>query len=100
LQHGHDFDWFLRAAEHGATMELLPDVLLYRRMHHENRSRRLGSNSRKTHIEILKASLDRRRRHGDRHSPDYVFPTSDWRKGPKEIHDPQADLPSPRPQDP
>lgn len=100
LQHGHDFDWFLRASEHGAAMELLPDVLLYRRMHHTNRSRRLGSNSRKAHLEILKSSLDRRRRRGDKHPADYVFPTSDWRKRPKGTHDLAGDLPSSKPQDP
>lgn len=81
LQHGHDFDWFLRAAEHGATMELLPDVLMYRRLHHTNRSRRLADDSRKTYLRILKASLDRRRRQGDARSSHYEFPASDWREG-------------------
>ena len=33
LQHGHDLDWFLRAAEHGATVELLPDVLMLSLIH-------------------------------------------------------------------
>ena len=86
LQHGHDFDWFLRAAEHGAVMELLPDVLLQRRMHHSNRSRRLADNSRKAFLGILKASLDRRRRQGDGGTKpsDYVFPASDWRERSKE----------------
>lgn len=80
LQHGHDFDWFLRAAEHGATMELMPDVLMFRRMHHANRSRRLASESRMAFLRILKASLDRRRQQGDKIPSDYQFPDSDWMK--------------------
>jgi GT2 family glycosyltransferase len=62
LQHGDSTEWFLRAVEHGAVMELLPDVLLYRRLHHGNRTRRLGSNSRDSYLRIVKAYLDRRRR--------------------------------------
>ena len=74
LQHGSGLDWFLRAAEHGAVMELLPDVLVYRRLHEANRSRHLADNSRDAHVRILKASLDRRRRlRGDVPSA-YEFP--------------------------
>lgn len=74
LQHGFDFEWFLRASEHGAVMELVPDVLVYRRLHKENRSRRLASNSRDTFLDLVKHSLDRRRRlHGPR-PPAYRFP--------------------------
>jgi glycosyltransferase involved in cell wall biosynthesis len=76
LQHGHDFDWFLRAAERGTAMEILPDVLMYRRIHHSNRSRRLADNSRKAFLSILKASLDRRRRQGGGEAKAYSFPTT------------------------
>jgi glycosyltransferase involved in cell wall biosynthesis len=62
LQHGDSTEWFLRAVEHGAVMELLPDVLLYRRLHHGNRTRHLGAASRDQYLQIVKASLDRRRR--------------------------------------
>ena len=62
LQHGDSTEWFLRAVEHGVVMELLPDVLLYRRLHHGNRTRHLGSASRDSYLQIVKASLDRRRR--------------------------------------
>jgi glycosyltransferase involved in cell wall biosynthesis len=62
LHHGDDTDWFLRAAEHGAIMESLPDVLTYHRMHRTNRSRREATASRKEYVRIIKASLDRRRR--------------------------------------
>jgi len=61
LGHGDSTEWFLRAAECGAVMELLPDVLLYRRLHQANRSRLLASQSRKQFLGILKATLDRRR---------------------------------------
>jgi len=81
LQHGHDFDWFLRAAEAGATLEVLPDVLLFRRIHHSNRSRRLADNSRKTFLKILKASLDRRRKQGGGVARDYEFPGTSWWSG-------------------
>jgi glycosyltransferase involved in cell wall biosynthesis len=74
LQHGVDFEWFLRAGEHGAVMELLPDVLVFRRLHRDNRSRRLAADSRDTFVRLVKHSLDRRRRlHGPR-PPGYGFP--------------------------
>jgi glycosyltransferase involved in cell wall biosynthesis len=34
--------WFLRASELGATIEVLPEVLMYRRLHSNNRSRQHG----------------------------------------------------------
>jgi glycosyltransferase involved in cell wall biosynthesis len=84
LQHGQDLDWFLRAAEHGATMELLRDVLLHRRLHHDNRSRRLVESSRRTFLRIVKASLDRRR-DGTAETgeavPEYSFPTLSTTEG-------------------
>lgn len=77
LQHGSDLDWFLRATEHGAVMELMPDVLVFRRLHHTNRSRHLAHASRRVFLQLLKASLDRRRR-SDASSPlPYECPTSD-----------------------
>jgi glycosyltransferase involved in cell wall biosynthesis len=61
LAHADSTDWFLRAAESGAVMELLPDVLTYRRLHAENRSRLLAQRSRDEFLNIVKRSLDRRR---------------------------------------
>jgi len=61
LRHGDSTDWFLRAAEHGAVIELLPDVLSYRRLHQTNRSRLLASNSRDEFLKLVKAVIDRRR---------------------------------------
>jgi glycosyltransferase involved in cell wall biosynthesis len=61
LAHGDSTEWFLRAAQKGTVMELLPDVLSYRRLHSENRSRLLASNSREEFLHIVKTSLDSRR---------------------------------------
>jgi glycosyltransferase involved in cell wall biosynthesis len=52
-----DTDWFLRAAELRVTMEIVPEVLFYRRWHNNNISRL----SRQLLVEAVKASLDRRR---------------------------------------
>jgi glycosyltransferase involved in cell wall biosynthesis len=64
LRYGDAMGWFLRAGEHGAIIELLPDVLLYHRMHRTNLSRREAANSRGEFLHILKASLDRKRQAG------------------------------------
>jgi glycosyltransferase involved in cell wall biosynthesis len=61
LHHADDTDWFLRARERGGGMELLPDVLLYRRLHADNLSRVRASQSREQYLEVIKAVLDRRR---------------------------------------
>jgi glycosyltransferase involved in cell wall biosynthesis len=61
LRHGDSTEWYLRAAERGAVMELLPDVLAFRRLHQANRSRLLASNSRDEFLKIVKAVIDRRR---------------------------------------
>lgn len=67
---GDGTDWFLRAAEYGAKIELLPDVLLYRRIHQANISMEPGSRGmtepmRNAQLQALKASLDRRRRQSE-----------------------------------
>lgn len=61
ISHADDTDWFLRAEERGIAMELLPDVLLYRRMHTKNLSRMKAGNSRDEYLRVLKTALDRRR---------------------------------------
>jgi glycosyltransferase involved in cell wall biosynthesis len=62
IQHADDTEWFLRANERGTAMKLLPDVLLYRRLHYTNLSRVKASNSRDQYLRVLKTALDRRRR--------------------------------------
>lgn len=61
LKHGDITDWFMRAEEHGAQMELLPDVLVYRRMHADNRSRTWTARSQAEYLMLIKKLVDRRR---------------------------------------
>jgi hypothetical protein len=56
----------LRAGEHGLVTELLPDVLVDRRMHESNMSmqtgtRRMTPRMQDSMLRVVKASLDRRR---------------------------------------
>lgn len=62
LWHADDTEWFIRAIEHRAVVELLPDVLAYHRIHRSNISRRQATDSREEYLHVLKAALDRRRR--------------------------------------
>jgi len=73
-----DTDWFLRAAEQDIVMELLPDALVYRRMHQTNITRN-AETSQESLVRVVKASLDRRRQEGPSPRP-YAFPQSSWRK--------------------
>lgn len=69
LWFGTATDWFLRAAERGMTLELLPEVLVFHRMHERNLTRRQSGESREEFLQIVKANLDRRRqRPADRHA--------------------------------
>lgn len=61
LAHGDSADWFLRCEEAGVATDLLPTVLVDRRLHRDNRSRQLASASRDEFLNLLKTSLDRRR---------------------------------------
>lgn len=61
LRVASDTEWFIRAREMGLVYEVLPDVLVRRRLHRGNLTRAdLASSD--TLIANLKASLDRRRR--------------------------------------
>ena len=61
LRHADATDWFLRVREHGAMIELLPDVLVRRRLHQNNLSRRMASASRIEFLQLIKLTLDQRR---------------------------------------
>ena len=61
FRHADSTDWFLRAVDSGAIIELLPDALVYRRIHQSNLSRRMAYDSRNEYLRLLKSSLDRRR---------------------------------------
>ena len=60
-RHVHDTEWFVRAGDHGVVTELLKDVLVYRRLHPNSRSRRLAAASRDEYLRLVKTGLDRRR---------------------------------------
>lgn len=62
IRHGDSMDWFLRVAEEGSVIELLPDVLVYRRLHRASLTRRLGVGTLEEYLQLVKKSLDRRRR--------------------------------------
>jgi glycosyltransferase involved in cell wall biosynthesis len=78
---GDPMDWFLRASEQGAVMELLPDLLVYQRMHDSNLSvelgtRRMTASMQNAILDVVKASLDRRRLHNEGGPRPLKFPTS------------------------
>jgi glycosyltransferase involved in cell wall biosynthesis len=64
LWFGDSAEWFVRLAEQGAVMDLLPDVLLYHRMHPSNHTRRRVAASKDEFLRIIKTMLDRKRLHG------------------------------------
>jgi len=89
-QHGDDFDWFVRARQLGIQIELLPDVLVYRRMHPGNRSRQRASFSRDEYLKLVKAAIDRKRRDGTTKvdqpaQPDTTSPIAEFDAGPESV---------------
>jgi len=82
---GDPMDWFLRAGEQGAVMELLSDLLVYQRMHENNLSvelgtRRMTASMQNAILDVVKASLDRRRLQNEAGPLSLRFPTSHWRE--------------------
>lgn len=61
LPHRDTMDWITRATDFGAIWELLPDALVYRRVHSENMSRFRSTADRENLLLMVKKSLDRRR---------------------------------------
>lgn len=61
LRVASDVDWFVRAREAGLAFEVLPEVLVRRRLHHGNLTRADLASS-ESLVATLKASLDRRRK--------------------------------------
>lgn len=61
LKVGEFIDWYLRAVEAGLQSVMLPDIVMWRRLHGTNLVIR-EKESRTDYARILKASLDRRRR--------------------------------------
>jgi glycosyltransferase involved in cell wall biosynthesis len=54
-------EWFIRARQRGLEIELLPDVLTLHRLHASNLTRRRDSASRNEYLDLVRASLVRRR---------------------------------------
>jgi glycosyltransferase involved in cell wall biosynthesis len=84
LKHGDDTEWFVRAERHGAVGELLPDVLVRRRLHANNRSRQWAGRSRAEYLHLMRALVGQRRatmpaggQAGGHRSPTRVDPRSD-----------------------
>ena len=63
LRVGVTVDWYARATEAGLKALMLPDVVLERRLHGQNNGMREQS-KRLQYVEVLKASIDRRRASG------------------------------------
>lgn len=67
---GEDQDWYLRAAEAGAKIEILPEIHVRRRLHPANMTRRESDAINDNLVRLVKRSLDRRReRHGGQVKP-------------------------------
>ncbi len=64
LAHGDSADWFLRARNAGVEGALMDQVLLFRRLHLENRSRVHRDRSREEFFRLLSRSLKSRRSPG------------------------------------
>lgn len=59
LRTGEDLDWFLRAKDAGIVKEMLADVLLYRRLHKNNLTKRCANETRDNLMRHLKKLVDR-----------------------------------------
>jgi glycosyltransferase involved in cell wall biosynthesis len=61
LLHADDTDWFLRARALGVSIELVDDVVLYRRLHDHNMSMRAVKGSHDEYLRVVRANLQRKR---------------------------------------
>ncbi|MFL5920420.1 MAG: glycosyltransferase family 2 protein [Gaiellaceae bacterium] len=61
LRVGVTVDWYARSGEQGLVSEMLPEVVLERRLHASNNGIR-ERDARYQYLHVLKASMDRRRR--------------------------------------
>jgi len=57
---GDGVDWYLRAVDFQLRMRMLPDVLLWRRVHNTNMGIQ-QRDARQDYVHVVKAALDRRR---------------------------------------
>ncbi|MEQ8716459.1 MAG: glycosyltransferase family A protein [Acidimicrobiales bacterium] len=68
-------EWFIRASESGARLEVVERVLTFHRMHGDNLTRRSTEDSRREFLELIRSSLRQRRRDGTAVAPPYTFGT-------------------------
>ncbi|HUP01074.1 MAG TPA: glycosyltransferase family A protein [Gemmatimonadota bacterium] len=61
LRHHDGQEWQVRARDHGAVIEVIPEVLMSRRVHDGNESRRRRADESEGLLAAIKMSLDRRR---------------------------------------
>jgi glycosyltransferase involved in cell wall biosynthesis len=61
VKHAAATHWVVRAIRHGAVTEMLPDVLMFRRLHHTNYSRTSALTSRDEYLRFVKMLADQRR---------------------------------------
>lgn len=61
MVHGWVPEWVLRARAKGVRIDLLPDLLLHRRLHTVNLSRIFADGSRDEFLRLVKENLDRKR---------------------------------------
>ena len=78
LRHGDANDWFIRAADSMLSMELIREVLVYRRLHSTSLSSQGVLASLDEHLSTIKASLDRRRQINGGAPKPYQFPISNF----------------------
>jgi glycosyltransferase involved in cell wall biosynthesis len=60
-RHSNDSDWFYRARDAGIPMAILPDVLLYRRIHGSNMSHETEAVASEL-LRVVRSSVERRRK--------------------------------------
>ena len=58
-QHVHDTEWFVRAGDAGIVVELVPDVLVSRRLHARSRSRLGAAASRDEYLRLMQRRVKR-----------------------------------------
>ncbi|MFC1681578.1 glycosyltransferase family 2 protein [Pseudomonadota bacterium] len=56
-----DIDWYMRLQEHTANIVMLPDTLLYRRVHNTNMSISIRQQKKKVILQTLRAGILRRK---------------------------------------
>jgi glycosyltransferase involved in cell wall biosynthesis len=70
-------EWIVRALEQGAVMEILPEMLVFRRIHQNNLTRKDVAGQRREWLHFVKARLDRQRGGPPPDMPGFALPRFD-----------------------